>query len=118
MALCSAWFLTACYQPLPEQNPILPEAKMIDILTDVHLAEAEITRIRPDEGRDSLATFYYQQILAMHKVNPNDFDQSMEAYMQSPKAAQRIYTEVLSRLQEEQVKYGKRKDGRYQVDEE
>jgi len=96
--------LQACYR-----EPVFPDAalnkeKMISVLADIHLAEAKLAGMgnNTQAQRDSTAEVYYATIFKIHKVKAYDFNTSMNAYMQNPKALSEIYEKVLEKLQKEQ----------------
>ena len=106
--LFSAFVLTiimgSCYREPKFPEAALDKEKMTAILADVHLAEAKLASMgNSSQGqRDSVAELYYASIFKIHKVKPEDFDTSMDAYMQNPKVLSQIYEKVLEKLQKEQ----------------
>jgi len=96
--------LQACYR-----EPVFPDAalnkeKMIAMLADIHLAEAKLAGMgnNTQAQRDSTADVYYATIFNIHKIKADDFNSSMNAYMQNPQALSQIYEKVLEKLQKEQ----------------
>ena len=94
----------SCYREPKFPEAALDKEKMTAILADVHLAEAKLASMgNSSQGqRDSVAALYYASIFKIHKVKPEDFDNSMDAYMQNPKVLSQIYEKVLEKLQKEQ----------------
>lgn len=92
--------LTACYKNPETAAPTISTDKMVNILADVHLAEALLTEIASGDKKDSTAQLYYQQIYFIHKITPKDFDQSMEAYVQDPFVLDSLYNKVITKLGE------------------
>lgn len=92
---------SACYQPLPTEEPVLSEEKLQLILKDIHLAESVLTEVQNRETKDSLARVYYHQVLELHQVNPEDFEQSMNARYTTPAQLDTLYTNVITQLQQE-----------------
>ncbi|MEN0002692.1 MAG: DUF4296 domain-containing protein [Bacteroidota bacterium] len=87
--------LGAC-QPSISSLPI-EEEKLIQVLTDVHIAEAGLQNLR-GAVKDSTAILYYNQIYSIHGITEDDFMQSIEILKQDPKRMNAIYTLVLDNL--------------------
>ncbi len=85
--LCVVGLLTACTD-LDEKQPdnLIPESKMAAVLTDIHLAEARVSRL----GLGSLdsSTLVYKrlekQIFQKHKVDTSAYSKSYQYYSASP----------------------------------
>ena len=94
----------ACYREPKFPDAALNKEQMIAVLADVHLAESKLVSMgnNSQAQRDSTAEVYYATIFKIHKVKAEDFNSSMEAYMQNPKALSEIYEKVLEKLQKEQ----------------
>ncbi len=86
-----SFFFLACQNNL---NAPISEEKLINILVDVHTAEAmtesEITRVR-----DSMTPIYYAQIYEKHGVTRTDFDSTMVVYAHNPERFDSVYSKVL-----------------------
>ena len=89
------FWLAACQTP-PTPLPIA-ETKLIEIIADVHLAEAGFREL-PYQLKDSLAPIYYERIMASHQVSMADFDSSMFIIREDPDRLQAIYTKVMEQL--------------------
>jgi hypothetical protein len=79
----------------------IPEAKLIEILADAHIAEAAVQSLGGAQ-RDSLITAYYNQLFEIHQVSRQDFEASLEALEQNPARMMEVYekvTEHLNRLE-------------------
>lgn len=87
--------LNACNKD-QEKLPI-QEAKMIDILVDVHLAEAAMQELS-SVIRDSIGEVYYGQIFEIHGITEEDFNKTLFLIKQDPKDMDRIYKDVLAKL--------------------
>lgn len=108
--IITALMSSACYREMDFPDAALPKEKMIDILADVHLAEAKVIDYTgwTQQARDSLLVVYYNTIFKMHKVKAADFDQSMNAYMKNPEALSKIYEKVLEKLQKDESVFVKK----------
>jgi hypothetical protein len=102
--MCLLLISTACYREPKFPDAALSKEQMIGVLSDVHLAEAKLASMGnfSQVQRDSAAEVYYATIFKIHKVKAEDFNNSMNAYMQNPKALSEIYEKVLEKLQKEQ----------------
>lgn len=96
---------TSCYREPIYSDAHLDKDKMINILADIHLAEAKIAGIKTitNTERDSIMSIYYQTIFNIHNVKAEDFDQSLNSYMKNPKELSFIYEKVLEKLQKVQT---------------
>jgi hypothetical protein len=81
----------------PDQ--VLDEKEMVDVLVDVHLAEAVLTRIRgKGENVEELTDAYYQKVFEKHEINKKIFDTSMYYYQQNLGEMDEIYEQVITEL--------------------
>lgn len=92
--------ILACEKSL---NTPLSEQQLIDLLADMHSAEAatesEVSRVR-----DSMTKIYYQQIFDKHGVKKADFDTTLALYSRNPVALDTVYSRVIRKLSELEVK--------------
>jgi hypothetical protein len=84
---------------------------MINILVDVHLAEAAFNSRR---HRDSLverssSTDFYYSILQKHEVQDSVFERSLVFYASQPRQFERMYRKVMNQLTEIEQEYSGRK---------
>ena len=88
-------FFGACKE---EEAFVLPmdEAKLIEVLCDVHIAEAAMKNL--PELQDSLGAAYYEQIYKIHKIDGAVFKKTMELIRKRPAELRRIYTKVTETL--------------------
>ncbi len=104
-------FVSSCREKVQTS---LPQDQLIDILVDVHIAEAALQGLR-QETRDSLAQLYYGQIYAIHQIEHSQLEQDMRLLREHPKLAMNIYEKVLSGLSKKEInpdKKGKDKKGK------
>lgn len=83
---------------------ILGSEKMVDILIDIHLAEAGVQDMRLD--RDSATVFFAAQekyIFKKHNVTDSDFLRSYNFYIEHPAQLEDIYSAVIDTLSLRQV---------------
>jgi len=90
--------MCACSQQKtsPPAN-LLTKEKMIEILPDVHLAEASIQTMN-SRDRDSIGRVYFTHIFRIHEVDEAAFYNSMEYYTHEPTALEEIYIKVEEKL--------------------
>lgn len=108
LLLLIAIFLSACKGKSEEKKgEVIDEEKFIDILVDVHIADAILT-INSDVKNPELyvpENFYYQ-VLNNHGITREDFDRSIEYYADDPAVLQKIYEKVSEKIgiKESQIK--------------
>lgn len=82
-------------EPLPEW--IIPEEKMVDVLTDVHIVEG--ARIGIKVIGDSLPVrLHYEKIWQKHDINQELYDSSFRFYSRNAERMDKMYEQVLTRL--------------------
>lgn len=86
-----------------QEQPHLPRQKMIDIMTDIHVAEIYSTMVTDSAHRttnknmDSLA-LYYKSVFSHHKVSTEDFQNSMKWYSAHPKELDTVYIGIMAEI--------------------
>jgi len=101
LALCAA-LLSACAPNAPKKsadipNWVIPEAKMIYILTDVHIIEG--ARIGKGVLGDSLfAIYHYQKLWDKHNIRESQYDSSFRFYSRNAEKMDVLYEQVLTNL--------------------
>lgn len=97
----------ACSDPVvPKPDKLVSRDDMIEMLTDIHLAEAvfQAKRYTTEElSRYTESDFYYS-VLKKHDVADSTFEQSLIYYSRKPKEFEKIYTRVVNRLTQMQQK--------------
>lgn len=80
------------------QNAPLNEQQFMLILTDMHTAQAikQTTTAQNDTLLHNTLPEYYAQVLCLHQVSADDFEQSFTYYMAQPERINKIYELVLS----------------------
>ncbi len=72
---------------------------MVEVMVDVHLAEAVLTRKRGENQKvDKLTDAYYREIYEKHNITEKTFDTSFSYYQQNLSDLQRIYEQVITEL--------------------
>jgi hypothetical protein len=83
----------------PEPDLLLSEEQMIDVIQDVHLAEATLN-FKRNIGQvfDRNKTIYFDRIFVEHGLTPEIFEKNLLYYNQKPEVMEKIYEEVIARL--------------------
>ncbi len=102
VALTLLAHLLACQKETAQELPLERE-KFIQILADVHVAEAAMQTLI-EEKKDSIAELYYEQIFTLHGVEQQKFDQMMDILQTQPLALQGIYQALLDTLNKREVR--------------
>lgn len=102
----------ACSKLTVEKPAVLvQEDKMIDMLMDIHLAEATFSTRRHRDSlvmKSSSADFYYS-ILEKHQVPDSVFEQSFVFYASQPRKFEKMYRQAMNKLNEMEQEYSGRK---------
>jgi hypothetical protein len=83
---------------------LLEQEKMVDIMIDIHMAEAAIQDLRLE--KDSAQRVYTVQekyIFKKHAVSDTDFLASYNYYIEHPEQLETIYTAIIDTLSLRQV---------------
>ena len=84
---------------------------MIDMLVDVHLAEATYNKFRYDSVmRDNSSANFYASVLEKYAVPDTLFEQSYVYYASLPKKFEKMYRKVMTKLSEQEQEFSGRKD--------
>lgn len=94
--LCAAlsallFVCVACQNAL---NAPVSEEKLINVLYDIHTAEA-LLESESQNMRDSMTKKYYAQIYQKHGISQVDFDSTMAIYTRNPTQLDTVYNRVL-----------------------
>ena len=104
--------LSACDKPIvPKPEKLVREKQMIDMLVDIHLAEATYNKFRYDSiMRDNSSVDFYYSVLAKYEVADSVFEQSYVYYASQPKNFEKMYRKVMSKLSEMEQSFSGRKE--------
>jgi membrane protein YqaA with SNARE-associated domain len=80
-------FVAACVSPGPE--PVLGEDKIARIMADFHVADAA-TNGTAGYKKDSLTRAYYDQILKIHGVSREEYEQNLRVLVQDMARTKRV----------------------------
>lgn len=83
---------------------VLSSGQMTDFLVELHRLDGTLNVKGMGNANDRRNIYYYNSLLNKYHITKADFDSSLVWYSQNPKRFDRIYAEVLSRLNEEEKK--------------
>jgi len=100
--LTSICILSACGDSFIEKpKGLIPEKKMVDMLVDLHLADAlyeqRSNRLGVNDVRIKAEDFYYS-VLEKHGVADSVFEKSIVYYASFPKDFEKIYAAALDKV--------------------
>lgn len=103
--------LVSCEEP-PAEKPkhLIKENQMIDMMVDVHLAQATFVNRHNTDSllKKTTATDFYYSVLDKYQVPDSVFEKSFIYYASSPKKFEKMYRKVTSRLSEMEQEYSER----------
>lgn len=80
-------------------DSIIQPDKMIDVLTDVHIAESAAQVMRSDSIKaDTYLQEFYPQILAHHQINMLQLSESYYYYAEHPLMMNYIYRKIIEKI--------------------
>ncbi len=86
---------------IPDQ--IIPPKKMIQILADIHLAQAQGQLQSTADDINAVKRSYYQSVLQYHEISYKEFAASVQYYISRPDMLKEMYEKVLSELSRRQA---------------
>jgi hypothetical protein len=104
--------------PMPEPENLVDREKMVQMLADIHLADATFNSLRHRDSviqESSSANFYYS-ILEKYDVQDSTYEQSFVFYASQPRKFEKMYREAMNILNEKEQEYSGRKNDLLEVD--
>jgi hypothetical protein len=95
--------VSACEKAVvPKPKKLVPRDRMVDMLTDMHIAESvfQNRRYSTEQVIQFTEADFYYSILKKHEVADSTFEQSLIYYSSLPKEFEKIYSRVLNKLNE------------------
>jgi glycerol-3-phosphate cytidylyltransferase-like family protein len=80
-----------------EEQPALSEDRRVQLLADLHMAEAAVQHL-PPAVKDSMIRVYYDQVFAQYDINQADYDRLMKLLRDDVGSLQPLYEKVLEEL--------------------
>lgn len=91
--------LGACESAPQDPTNILSEAKMVDIMIDVRIAEGQVNGLSlSQDSAQSLYEYLENKIFETHEIDSAEYVQSYEYYMLNPMKMLRITDTVIDSL--------------------
>jgi hypothetical protein len=104
---------------VPKPENLIKEKQMIEMLADIHLAEATFTRFRYDSTmQNSTSADFYYTILDKYQIPDSVFERSFVYYASTPKSFEEMYRKVMNKLSTLEQEYSGRKEELLQFEEE
>lgn len=84
---------------------VLSEEQMVVVLADIHLTESYIDDLRRNghQTKDS-SMIYFEKVFKKHEITPVEFEESLLFYKKDLDNLNKIYTQVITRLNELKAK--------------
>ncbi len=89
-------FLNSCSKNTVS-TPVISEDKLINVLVDIHYAEAATQNVY-GAIKDSLLTSYYDEIYQTHHITKEDFQQSIRIVRKDSRKVEKLYEKVLAQI--------------------
>ena len=120
IVLLLVFVVASCDDPVvPKPENLIKESQMIDMLVDIHLAEATYNKFRYDTiMRDNSSVNFYYSVLDKYHVQDSLFEQSFIYYASVPKNFDKMYRKVTSKLSEMEQELSGRKQDELKLKEE
>jgi len=88
----------SCNKAEVEEVPLIPDEKMVNILVDLHIAEAAILSANKSQ-KDSIGGIYFAQIFKMHDIQDSLFYKNYNLISKSPDRTEEIYEKVIEEIE-------------------
>jgi hypothetical protein len=105
LLLFTLLYLTACNKNKKVKVPegiIIPDS-MIQVLTDVHIAEASAQMGLIQAGKDSLSKEAFDGLYKKHHITEADYHTSLNYYLAHPSLLDSVYDKVLNNLSQQKA---------------
>ncbi len=104
-------FISCDREVIEKPRHLIKEKQMINMLVDIHLAEATFNHMQNDSiVRKSSSVNFYYSVLAKYEVADSVFEKSFLYYASSPKNFEKMYREVMNKLSETEQGFSGRKN--------
>ena len=112
IALFLIFAFISCDEPaFPKPKKLIKEKQMIDMLVDIHMAEATFNKMRYDSlVRKSSSVNFYYSVLDKYQVPDSVFEKSFVYYASNPKRFEGMYRKVMNKLSEQEQLFSGRKE--------
>jgi hypothetical protein len=111
LAILNLTFISCDKEVIPKPSPLIKEKQMINMLVDIHLAEATFNHMRYDSIiRNSSSENFYYSVLQKYEVADSVFEKSFVFYASNPRNFEKMYREVMNKLSETEQGFSGRKN--------
>ena len=111
LAILLSVLISCDNEVIKKPDHLVKEKEMINMLVDIHLAEATYNRMRYDSiVRNSSSVNFYYSVLDKYKVPDSIFEKSFVYYASNPKNFEKMYREVMNKLSETEQSFSGRKN--------
>jgi hypothetical protein len=111
LAILGITFISCDKEVIPKPSPLIKEKQMINMLVDIHLAEATFNHMRYDSIiRNSSSENFYYSVLQKYEVADSVFEKSFVFYASNPRNFEKMYREVMNKLSETEQGFSGRKN--------
>jgi hypothetical protein len=111
LAILVLAFISCDKEVIPKPRPLIKEKQMINMLVDIHLAEATFNHMRYDSIiRNSSSENFYYSVLQKYEVADSVFEKSFVFYASNPRNFEKMYREVMNKLSETEQGFSGRKN--------
>lgn len=101
-----AVLLASCSLFSNKPDNLIDKEKLVDVLVDVHMADAVVAVKGLRINRDSvLISLYYDDVMKKHNITRKQFDITIEYYSKHAEKYDKIYDEVLEILSKKQKQF-------------
>ncbi len=105
LLLASLCFTVACNNEAPVNTAAfeaatIDEETMINVLIDIHLAEAVVQEGRFKKNAADLKDIrsYYDDVFEIYKITPEQFTEAFKHYSNQPEKFDKMYEELIDRM--------------------
>lgn len=81
---------------------VIPKDKMIQVLTDLHIAQAAVITYQYSDTLRFSMNDYSTKVLELHQLRRGQFDSSIAYYTTRPVALDEMYEQVINELSKQQ----------------
>ena len=94
--------ISSCSNDVPKPEPFFEHEEMVDIISDLSMAEGARQYARPTQRKVDIEKYtindYYSLVFEKHKVTEAQFDSISAWYTLHPMEYDRVYKDVMDRL--------------------
>jgi len=96
----SLLFFVGCDNAEKNYKPVINEEQMVDLLVEIHLADATLNRaVNRGKINNSQVKGYYKEILEAHNITRAQFDSLYNYYSKDFDRFEKLYDDVILELQ-------------------